>query len=197
MIDREPGWEVCGTAITGREAVQQAVQLQPDVVVLDMSMPDLNGFEAARQIKRALPHTEILIFTGFAMDEMIPELFEAGVKGLILKSEAASQLVDAIRSLGQHKPFFTKKVSEALFAKFLGRSGSKAIPTRVSDHLSAREREIVQLLAEGKSNKQVADTLSIGMRTVETHRAVITRKLHLDSFAALVRYAIRHNIIQA
>jgi DNA-binding NarL/FixJ family response regulator len=166
-------------------------------VVLDMSMPELNGLEAARQIKRALPQTEILIFTGFDRDELIPAFFEAGVKGLILKSETASQLEEAIRCLGQHKSFFTNKVAEALFSKFQNRSGNKPRPKRPPHELSAREGEIIQLLAEGKSNKEVAAALGISLRTAETHRATIMQKLALRSVADLVRYAIRRKIIEA
>jgi DNA-binding NarL/FixJ family response regulator len=198
FLERQPGWEICGTARTGREAVHQAEKLRPDVVVLDFNLPELNGLEAVGQIKRAVPQTEILIFTGVDVDELIPQLFEAGAKGVVLKSSPADQLIGAIQSVSRHKPFFTDRVSETLFSRFLTPSKKKSRSAkRVFDRLSKREREIIQLLAEGKTNKQVAHMLGIGIRTAETHRAVITRKLHLDSFAALVRYAIRNNIIQA
>ena len=197
VIERQPGWEVCGVAGTGREAVSQALALKPDIVVMDMSMPDLNGLDAAVQIKRRLPCTEILIFTAHETDELIREVFEAGAKSFIFKSEAYDFLVQAIHSLSQHKPFFTNKVSEVLFAEMLQRSEKKSHEAQASKRLTGREREIVQLLAEGKSNKEVAGALGLSVRTAETHRANILHKLNLDSLASLVRYAIRHKMIPA
>jgi DNA-binding NarL/FixJ family response regulator len=197
LIERQPGWKVCGIAATGREAVTQAIQLQPDIVIMDMSMPDLNGLDAAVQIKRRLPRTEILMFTAHETDELIREVFEIGVKSFIFKSEAHTFLIDAIRSLSQHKPFFTNKVSEILFADILNRSGPQANGAEPGQRLSPREREIVQLLSEGGSNKEVADALGISVRTAETHRASVLRKLGLNSIASLVRYAIRNKIIEA
>jgi DNA-binding NarL/FixJ family response regulator len=197
VIERQPGWEVCGIAATGREAVEQAFALEPDIVVMDMSMPDLNGLDAAVQIRRRFPQTEILIFTAHQTDELIREVFEAGAKSFIFKSEAHHFLVDAIQSLSQHKPFFTSKVAEVLFAEILSRSEDKPHAAQTGKRLTAREREIVQLLSEGRSNQEVADALGISVRTAETHRASILRKLSLDSVASLVRYAIRHKIIEA
>ncbi|MBV9658607.1 MAG: response regulator transcription factor [Verrucomicrobia bacterium] len=201
LIEREPGWEVCGVAENGRDAVTLAAKLQPDVVVLDLSMPELNGLDAALQIKRQLAQTEVLIFTGQETDELVRKVFEAGAKSFILKSEASRHLVEAIRSLCQHKPFFTTTVSAVLFARFLerchGGSSQSDSDEQTADRLSPREREIVQLLAEGRSNKDVANMLGISLRTAETHRATILRKLRLDSFAGLVRYAIRNKIIEA
>jgi len=196
VIEREPGWEVCGLASTGREAVAQASELKPDIVIMDMTMPELNGLEAAIQIKRRLPRTEILMFTAHETDDLIRNAFEAGVKSFIFKSEAHHFLVEAIESLARRKPFFTAKVSEILFSKILNRAGGTRDEAEAGQRLSAREREIVQLLAEGKSNKEVAETLTISVRTAETHRASILRKLNLDSFAQLVRYAIRNKIIE-
>jgi two-component system, NarL family, response regulator NreC len=197
LIERQPGWEVCGLAGTGREAVTQAIQLRPDIVIMDMTMPELNGLDAAVQIKRRLPRTEILMFTAHETEELIREVFEAGAKSFIFKSEAHHFLVEAIQSLSQHKPFFTSKVSEILFADFLNRSEGNSHGPRPGQRLSGREREIVQLLAEGRSNKEVAEALGISVRTAETHRASILRKLRLDSVAGLVRYAIRNKIIEA
>jgi DNA-binding NarL/FixJ family response regulator len=197
VIERQLGWEVCGVAATGREAVEQAFALEPDIVVMDMSMPELNGLDAAVQIKRRLPQTEILIFTAHQTDELIREVFEAGAKSFIFKSEAHHFLVEAIQSLSQHKPFFTNKVSQVLFAEILSRSEAKPHAAQTSKRLTAREREIVQLLAEGRNNKEVAGVLGISIRTAETHRASVLRKLSLDSLASLVRYAIRNKIIEA
>jgi two-component system, NarL family, response regulator NreC len=193
LIQRQSGWEVCGTAGNGREAVAQAIKLEPDIIIMDISMPELNGVDATVQIKKRLPQTEILMFSAHETDELIQDVFEAGARSFIFKSEAHSFLVEAIKSLSQHKPFFTKKVSEVLFAEILDRSEAKP---HTGKRLTAREREIVRLLAEGRSNKAVADALGISVRTAETHRASILRKLSLASIADLVRYAIRHKMIE-
>jgi DNA-binding NarL/FixJ family response regulator len=197
LIERQPGWEVCGLAATGREAVAQAIELQPDIVIMDMSMPDLNGLDAAVQIRRRLPRTEILMFTAHETEELVREVFQAGAKSFIYKSDAHEFLVDAIQSLSQHKPFFTSKVSEILFANLLSRSEGSSHRPEPGQRLTGREREIVQLVAEGQSNKEVAEKLGISVRTAETHRAHILRKLNLDSIAGLVRYAIRNKMIEA
>jgi two-component system response regulator NreC len=197
VIERQKGWELCGLAATGREAVAQAILLQPDIVIMDMTMPELNGLDAAVQIKRRLPDTEILMFTGHETDELIREAFRAGVKSFIFKSEAHTYLVEAIESLSRHKPFFTSKVSEILFADILTRSEKTSGVNHPGQRLSAREREIVQLLAEGRTNKEVGDVLGISVRTAESHRASVLRKLSLDSVAGLVRYAVRNKIIEA
>jgi len=196
VVEREPGWEVCGFASTGREAVTKAAELEPDIVIMDMTMPELNGLDAAAQIKRRAPKTEILMFTGHATDQLIREVFEAGVKSFISKAEAHTYLVEAIKSLSRHKPFFTSEVSEILFANIVYRAEGSPDAAEPGQRLSLREREIVQLVAEGNSNKAIAENLGISVRTAETHRASILRKLNLDSVADLVRYAVRNKIIE-
>ena len=196
LLESEPGWEVCGIAKTGREAVEQAKELQPDIVVLDMSMPELSGIEAARRIKRLLPETELLIFTASEREDLIKQVFEAGAKSYILKADAASHLIDAVRSLAGHKPFFTSKIAEIVFAKFLDRSPAEVGPEK-TEQLTPREHDVVRLLAEGKSNKEVADALGLSVRTAETHRANLMRKLKMSSLAELVRYAIREGIVES
>src|ERR1700730_2038903 len=196
VIERQPGWEVCGVAATGGEAVEKAFALKPDIVVMDMTMPKLNGLDAAVQIKRRLPQTEIVIFTAHQTDEVILAVFEAGAKSFIFKSDDQQFLVDAIQSLSQHRPFVTDKVSKVLFAEFLNRSEDKPDAAQTSKRLTAREREIVQLLAQGRSNKEIAGALGISVRTAENHRASVLSKLSLDSLADLVRYAIRNNIVE-
>jgi DNA-binding NarL/FixJ family response regulator len=196
LIENETGWEVCGTATTGREAVERAKELKPDVAVLDMTMPELSGLEAVRQIKRALPLTEVLVFSAYRSEDMVAQVFDAGAKSYICKADAGKHLVAAIRSLAGHKPFFTPEVSEILFAKFLAADGSRKNGP-AEQKLTTREREIVRLLAEGRSNKETAGLLGISVRTSETHRASLMRKLALDSLPALVRYAIRNHIIEA
>jgi two-component system response regulator NreC len=195
LIEHEPGWEVCGTARNGQEAVDTAKKLKPAVVVLDMTMPELDGLEALRQIKQALPDIEVMIFSAHHSEEVIEQLFDAGAKSYIQKSDAGRYLVAAIKSLAVHKPFFTPEISQILFAKFISVVARKK-QSGAEHYLTAREREIVRLLAEGHSNKQIASSLGISIRTAETHRATLMRKLGIDSLAALVRYAIRNNIIE-
>ena len=192
LIEQNSEWEVCGEAGDGRTAVALAEKLQPHIAVLDLGMPELNGLEAARQIKRALPACEILVFTGEEDDQLIHDVFAAGARSYILKSDISAHLVAAIEALSQHKHYFTTKISEVVFARYL--DGKNAVAG--GRDLTAREREIVQLLAEGKSNKATAAVLGISIKTVETHRATIMTKLQLDSFADLVRYAIRQKIVQ-
>lgn len=192
LVEREVGWEVCGEAVDGREAVALAESLKPDVVVMDLGMPKLNGLEAARQIKRARSKTELLIFTAEESESFIHDVFAAGARSYILKSDLGGHLIAAIHALSQHKPYFTNRISEVVFARYLdGASGAGKDKT---EGLTPREREIVQLLSDGKSNKESAGLLGISIKTVETHRAAAMRKLRLDSFAELVRYAIRNKI---
>jgi DNA-binding NarL/FixJ family response regulator len=197
MIDTMPGWSVCGEASDGREAVELAEKLQPAIVIMDMNLPELNGLDATRQIKKNHPEIEVMIFTGLETEELVQQVFAAGARSYILKTAGREQLDAALRSLAAHKPYFTTEVGEILFAKFLrGKKGAESEhtgPGRISD----REREIVQLLAEGKSNKEVADALGISVKTAETHRASIMKKLQLKAFSELVRYAIRNHIITA
>jgi DNA-binding NarL/FixJ family response regulator len=197
LLQRRKGWTVCGLASTGREAVAQAGELKPDIVIMDMAMPELNGLDAAIQIKRDLPATEILMFTAHESDEVVRDAFAAGVKSFMFKSEAWENLVQAIESLAEHKPFLTQRVSDILFSTTLNRLEAKPDGTQPGQRLTARERETVQLLAEGKTNKEIADMLGISVRTSEHHRAAILRKLNLQSVAALVRYAIRNKLIDA
>jgi two-component system response regulator NreC len=196
LIEQEPEWQVCGTATNGQEAVDAARKQKPDVVILDMTMPELDGLEALREIKRALPNTEVVMFSAYHSEEVIGQLFEAGAKSYVQKSDASRQLVTAIKSLAEHKPFFTSDISQILFAKFL--SGSEGKKQNGREHtMTVRERDVLRLLAEGHSNKEVANSLGISIRTAETHRGTLMRKLSLDSLSALVRYAIRNNIIEA
>jgi DNA-binding NarL/FixJ family response regulator len=195
LIEKEAGWTVCGEAADGRNAVALAQTLKPDIVVMDIGMPTLNGLEAARQVKRALPKTEVLIFTGEESDQLVHEVFAAGARSYILKSDISKHLIEAIGALAQHKHYFTNRIAEIVFARYLdGTSGAGKSKT---EGLTPREREIVQLLAEGKSNKEAAGVLGISIKTVETHRATTMQKLRLESFADLVRYAIRNKIVAA
>ena len=195
MLNAQPGWEVCGEVSNGRDAVRLAIKLKPDVAVLDLSMPELNGLEATRQIRREVPETEVLIFTMHETEQLIRDVLAAGARGYVLKSDAGRSLVSGVDALSRHMPFFSAKVSEALLDTYLK---FNIIPDENSAFraLTDREREIVQLLAEGKSNKEVASILTISVKTVETHRATVMRKLGINSIVELVHYAIRNQIVQ-
>jgi DNA-binding NarL/FixJ family response regulator len=193
LLGAQSGWQVCGEAVDGREAVEKAAQLRPDVVVLDIGMPVLNGLEAARQILQADPRVEVLILTMHDSEQTVREVVSTGARGYVLKSDAGRSLVAAVESLLQHKPFLTQRASEIVLDGF--RRGLSPQPS--SERLTPREREVLQLLAEGCSNKEVASRLGISGKTAEAHRANIMRKLHAHSVGELVRYAIRNNIVQA
>lgn len=195
MLNAREGWEVCGEAANGRAAVELALRLKPDVAVLDLTMPELNGLEATRQIRKELPQTEVLIFTMHETEQLIREVLAAGARGYVLKSDAGRHLISAIDALAHHKPFFTAAVSEALLDAYL-KTASKQADGSAFGLLTDREREIVQLLAEGKSNKEVATALSISVKTVETHRATVMRKLGINSIVELVHYAVRNHLIE-
>jgi two-component system response regulator NreC len=196
MIEKRPGWTVCGEAATGREAVKLAEKLRPDIVVLDMSMPELNGLEAARQIKRRLPETEVMLFTGDRNEGLVRAAFEAGARSFLAKTDAAGHFVAALEALSIHKPYFTPEVAEIVFQRFTAGADKTSDPSTALE-LSEREREIVQLLVEGHSNKEIAGKLGVSGKTVEGHRAAIMRKLKLTAFSELVRWAIRHRVIEA
>jgi len=188
-------WQICAEAKNGREAITLSAQHQPNVSILDFSMPELNGLEATRKIRELCPQTEVLILTMHDTDRLVREVLAAGARAFIMKSDAARLLIQAVESLLRHQPFFTGRVSELLLAGYLDPS-DRTRANVTSLQLTPREREIVQLIAEGKSNKEVADSLSISVKTVETHRANIMSKLDLRAVADLVRYAIRNGIIQ-
>jgi DNA-binding NarL/FixJ family response regulator len=192
LLEEQAEWEVCGEAVTGRQAVEMAKQLVPNVAILDLTMPELNGLEATRQIRAALPTTEILIFTMHESEQLIRDVLAAGARGYLLKSDAARFIVSAVEALAQHKPYFNWKVSETMLDAFLRSTAESA--GAMSDTLTGREREIVQLLAEGKSNKQISSSLDISVKTVETHRATIMKKLNAHSVVDIVRYAVRNNL---
>jgi len=196
LLSAQPDWEVCGEASHGREAVEKALELHPDVVIVDIGMPMLNGLEATRQILKADPKIKVLILTLHDSDQVVQEVLNAGARGFLLKSDAARDLVAAVEALRRGKIYFTPKVASMVLDGYLHRDISVApreIPTR--SRLTPREREIVQLLAEGKSSKEVAVVLGLSVKTAETHRSNIMRKLELHSVSDLVLYAVRNNIV--
>ena len=189
-VETQTNWEVVAEAVDGKEAVSKALQINPDVAILDYSLPLINGVEATRQIRARLPKTEVLIFTMHDNDSLIGELLAAGARGYLLKSDANGLLLAAVESLAAHKPYFTAKVSEALLESFLAKPGQPQFS------LTPRERGVVQLIAEGHSNKQTANLLNVSLKTVESHRAAVMKKLNMSSSASLVRYAIRNKIVE-
>jgi DNA-binding NarL/FixJ family response regulator len=196
LLESHQGWKVCAEAASGREAVEKAKQLKPDVVVMDISMPELNGLEAAEQILKVAPKTEVLILTIHDSEELVREMTKVGVRGYLLKTDTSQDLIAAVEALAHHKPFFTSKAADVILQEYR-RLKREADQTTGAGRLSAREKEVVQLLAEGRSNKEVATALGISVRTVETHRSNIMRKLNLGSISDLVRYAVRNKIVTA
>jgi len=195
-IEKHPGWEVCAEAVNGREAVEKARALRPDVAVLDISMPVLNGIEATRQIRKECPGTAVLILTMQESEGLIRDVLTAGARGFVLKTDTARLLVSALEALAEGRPFFTGKVGEMVLGGFLDPGRAARGGAEETGRLSPREREIAQLLAEGRTNKEIATTLGVSVKTIDAHRANIMRKLSLRSVAELVRYAIREKLIE-
>jgi len=194
LIQSQPTWEVCAEADNGRQAVELAKQLKPGIVVLDIGMPTLNGLEATRQILHDNPQTRVLILTITDTDQAVRAVLDAGARGFLLKSDAARDLVSAIDALQYNRTFFTARVAEFVLSGYHGAHGTPKKDLR--PELTPREREVVQLLAEGKSTKEVASHLNLSVKTAETHRSNIMRKLGLHCVSELVLYAVRNNIIQ-
>jgi DNA-binding NarL/FixJ family response regulator len=190
-------WEICGEAVTGREGVQKARDLHPDVAVVDFSLPELNGLDVTRQIRRDVPETEVLILTMHSSERLAHQALVAGARGFMLKSDAKRLLISAIEALTQHQAFLTPSVSVMVLERYLNPDPSAAASTNHVQSLTPREREVVQLIAEGRTTKEVASILGVSEKTIEAHRSNILRKLQLHSVADLVRYAIRNHLIQA
>jgi DNA-binding NarL/FixJ family response regulator len=191
LLEGNAGWKVVAEACNGREAVVKAGQLRPDLAILDVSMPLLNGLEAARQITKYAPKTRVLVFSVYDTPELVQKTIHSGAWGFVRKSEAETELVSAVHAVLNDKLFFPSMASEAL-RRALGRG-----TTVRQTHLTAREAEILQLVAEGKSNREAASILGISLRTVENHRARIKKKLGVRSLSDLVRYAVRNKIVAA
>jgi DNA-binding NarL/FixJ family response regulator len=194
LLRARRGWTVVGEATNGLEAVDKANRLKPDVAILDISMPDLDGLQATRRIREAVPTTEVVVLTMHDSDQMVRRVLDAGALGYVLKSDLATHLVKAVNSVSGGKLFLTPRVSDIVLKGFL-MTGNQSDPTKHSQaRPTRREVEIMCLLAEGKANKEIAVELGITIRTVETHRAKIMLKLGLHSLAELIHYAIRHKI---
>src|ERR1700682_1331517 len=195
LLGAQRGWKIVGEAANGEEAVAKARKLKPDLAILDIGMPNLDGLEATRQIREASPHLKIFILTMHESHQMVRRVLEAGARGFVLKSDLPAQLVKAVRSVAQGKIFLTPRVSEIVLDGFLkaGQKPQRGDRSRTSP--TPREVEIIRLLAQAKGNKEIAAELGIAVRTVETHRAKVMLKLGLHSLAELIHYAIRNEII--
>jgi DNA-binding NarL/FixJ family response regulator len=188
LVESRPDWEVCGEAADGTLVVDMVREQKPDVLILDIAMPGMNGLAVASEIGRTMPSVGVLIYTGDDDPALVHSAFEAGAKSFIRKTDERSHLIGAIEALGKQKPYLTPDVAEVLLAN--------QFRADKPQELTAREREIVRLLCEGKSNHETAQLLNISTRTVEVHRAAVMRKLQLDAFADLVRYAIRNKLVK-
>ena len=180
LLESHEGWTVCGEATTGRDAVEQSRQLRPDVVVMDLSLPELNGLDAIRQILGEAPGVEVLVLTMHHSEELARDVLQAGARGYVMKSDADENLIRAVDSLRQHQPFLTSTVSGFVLDDYV-RRGDAAHADFVAVGVTSREREIIQLVAEGQTNKEAASTLGISVKTIEAHRGNIMRKLRLRS----------------
>ena len=194
LIRCHVGWDVCGEAADGRESVKQCLQLRPDLLILDISMPSLNGLDAARQILKRNPDQKILILTDVESEQVIHDCLEAGVRGWILKSDAPDELTAAIEQLQQNRSSFSPRVSNLILYGYLKPHSANSIMGRPA-RLSVREREIVQLVSEGKTSREMAQLLGVTVKTAESHRNNIMLKLELHSTVELVMYAIRNQIV--
>jgi DNA-binding NarL/FixJ family response regulator len=194
LLETQPSWKVVAELVNGRQAVESAITLRPDVAILDIGMPKLNGMDAASLIFKASPKTRILMLTMHSAEDLIQRTLTVGASGYVLKSDAERDLITAVDALLHNKTFFTSAASDVILGHLRGRTVSRTHEAR--GRLSVREREIVQLLAEGKSNKEIAALLNISTRTVENHRAKTMDKLNLHSLGELVLYAVRNKIVE-
>ena len=196
LLEEQSGWNICGEAATGAEAIEKARQLQPDVVVMDVYMPRTNSLLTTREILAALPHAEVLILTVDESPEMIRAAFDSGALGFVSKADAGRQLVAAVSALAEHKPFCSPRASAAVAPIDVRALGTTTSPAAPNAELTGRERDILALAAQGRTHKEIGEALKISDKTVETHRRHIMRKLGLRSPAQLVRYAVRNGLVR-
>jgi DNA-binding NarL/FixJ family response regulator len=197
MLQEHADWEVCGEALSGRQAVELARAMQPDIAILDLMMPGLNGLDTTRQIRKVSAGTQVLIFTMHHSEALVHDVLDAGARGYLLKTDAEKHIVTAVETLLKQQPYFSAQISETVLGGFL-RSSHHAVTGEggAAPRLTPREREIIQLLAEGHRNKKIAQELGISVKTVETHRTSVMRKLGVNSIVELVRYAVRNNLTE-
>lgn len=194
LLGTREGWEICAEARDGREALAKTGELQPDIAILDVNMPELNGIEAARRIRKKFVNTEVLIISFEYSDNLIRQIIDAGARGFVVKGDSERDLIAAVEALSNHRPYFTPRATDVTLGRVRGEG--PGFREFAGNRLTPRELEIVQLLAEGKSSKEVAESLTISIKTADTHRANIMRKLDLHSVTELVRYAVRNQIVK-
>ncbi len=193
MVANNSRWKVCGEAVDGSDAIAKAQRLQPDVIVMDITMQPVTGLEATREILKTYPRTRILILTMHESEQVVREVMKAGAQGYVLKSDADRDLLAGLKAITHGEKFFTTKVARMVVEGYV--KGHAQVEQ--ASRLSPRQREVVQVLCSGKSNKEAATTLGISVKTIETHRHAIMKKLEFSSFSDLVRYAVRERIIEA
>ncbi|HWG59137.1 MAG TPA: response regulator transcription factor [Candidatus Acidoferrales bacterium] len=191
LLERQPGIEVCCEASDGPEALEHVRRAHPDLVVLDLTLPEMNGLETTRAIREISPETEILIFAVHFSEGVAREALRSGARGYVLKSDAERELISAVERVRHHQPYFTNRLAETMAETFIyGSDDAEGSP------LTPREIEVTRLLAEGKSNKEVGSVLGVSPRTAESHRNRVMRKMNFASFSELVRFAVRHNLVE-
>ena len=195
LLAARSGWQVVGEACNGTDAVRKAVSLRPDIAILDFSMPELNGPGAAAQIAEKVPETGVVVLTMHDSEQVMREVLQAGARGLVLKSDADRDLLEAVEAVAKKRHFFTTRLSELVLGGYLAGTATKEKEKKKAAQLTERECEVMRLLAVGMSSKEAATRLQISIRTVESHRINISRKLGFNSIAKLVHYAIRHGIV--
>jgi DNA-binding NarL/FixJ family response regulator len=192
LIETKPYYQIVGEAADGRTGLELAKETRPDIAILDYSIPELNGLDLSHALKRELPRIEILLYTMHDREEIILDVLRAGVRGFVLKSDSGEYLIAALDALSIRRPYFSSAISDTLLEQFL-----ESKPRPLTSSLTHREREVVQQVAEGRINKEIAARLNVSVKTIETHRASAMRKLKLKTTADLVRYAVRNQLIQA
>lgn len=195
LLESRAGWEVCGEASNGREAVELSTKLRPDIVIVDIAMPIMTGLEATRHILKANPKTQIIVLTMHESEELLREVLDAGARGYVLKTDKGRELISAVDAVCNHNTFFTSRVAEMVLHGYLETNNGALKPMNRNQSLTPREKEVLHLVADGKSNKEVAAGLSISVKTAEAHRINIMRKLNAQSVVDLVKYAMRNNML--
>ena len=193
LLAARPEWQVCGEAVDGREALEKVNELKPDILILDLNMPELNGLEVTRRIHKVCPQVEVLVFTVQNSEQVMRQVLEAGARGYMLKSDAGNELLTAIDAVRRHHLFLSSRASRRLRESSTPSAKDDVTPKQP---LSPREQQVLQLLAEGESTKEIATALNITIKTAETHRSNLMRKLDLHHVTELVRYAIRNQVVQ-
>lgn len=200
LLEAQPGVQVCGEAQTGLEAIDYVKKETPDLLILDLTMPDMNGLEVMRAIRKESPSTDVVILTMHFSEDLARELLRCGALGYVLKSDADTELLAALDHARHHQPFFTSRLAISMAQNYVRRPGDTArsgedgvLP---NSPLTPRESEVVKLLAEGKSNKEVASTLGVSTRTIESHRNHIMRKMNFANFTELIRFALRTHVVE-